>query len=116
MKKNAKLISLILGGLSLVLSIIGVILVYSYAASGWLALFGIIVGIAAVIFSASVSKENGKNGAIGMLMGLAAILLGLVVAVSCLICNCSCGDNGLSHYEEKEYERAIEELADSFGF
>lgn len=112
-ESNKKLISLILGGLSLLLSVVGFILMFMYAASGWLALFGILVGIAAVIFSASISKENGKNGAIGMLMGLGAILIGIIVSIGCLICNCTCGDEPFdSYYEQKEYERHVESYAD----
>lgn len=108
-ENNSKLISLILGGLALLLSVLGIVCVGFNRAGGWLAFFGILVGIAAVIFSAYVSKNNnGKNGAIGMLMGFAAIVIGIVISISCLVCSCTCGgDYRDNYYDNRRVENAV---------
>lgn len=85
---SMKTISMVFGLISLLLSVIGLIVGFFARGGGWMALFGIILGIVAIVLSAS-AKKNGAASTGGLVMGILGLVFGVIVGVSCLICNCS---------------------------
>lgn len=83
-----KTISMVCGLVSLLLSVIGLIVGFFARGGGWMALFGIILGIIAIVLSAS-AKKSGDGSSAGLVMGILGLVFGVIVGVSCLICQCA---------------------------
>ncbi|MBQ8687727.1 MAG: hypothetical protein IJ512_04135 [Ruminococcus sp.] len=86
-KNQLGLISTIAGVVALVLSVIGLFGGFAFR-GGWLALIAIVLGIVAIVLSAS-SKKNGGKGNAGMVMGIIALIVGVIAGLCCIICNCA---------------------------
>ena len=80
------LISTIAGVVALILGVIGLIGGFWFR-GGWLALVAIILGVVAIILASS-SKKNGGNGTAGLVLGIIALVVGVIAGLCCIICNC----------------------------
>lgn len=66
----------------------------------FLAIFGVLFGLAGVIMSQIARKKDPKNGMAmaGFICGLIAMILGLIFFVACGIAPCICYGSALSNY------------------
>ncbi|MBQ8296194.1 MAG: hypothetical protein IJX77_00245 [Ruminococcus sp.] len=108
---SVKLVAMIFGIIALSLSVISTVLVCFSAASGWFALFGIILGLIAVIVSAAANKDGAGVGVGGLVMGIVSIVLGLLISVSCLFCE-ACRYYDIQNAVDHAYQEMIDDLVE----
>lgn len=94
------MISMIGGIVSLLLAVLGMILGFFNIGGGICGLFAILIGAVSVVLAAS-SKKNGGNGTAGLVMGIIAIALGVIVGICCIICKCA------HYYDAVDYATSI---------